>query len=73
MLLKKKGKKSVIIRTQNQDKYRLSVLLTILSNGKKLPPLLIFKGVKDGKLNKELSENANIKSGKIFIAFNINA
>ena len=28
--------------------------------------------VKGGKLNMELSENANIKSGKIFIAFNIN-
>lgn len=71
-VIEKNGKKSVIIRTQNQEKCRLSVLLTILSNGKKLSPLLIFKGVKDEKLEKELSQNQNVKSGKIFITFNIN-
>ena len=33
-VIEKKGKKSVIIRAQNLEKCRLSVLLTILSNGK---------------------------------------
>ena len=39
-VIEEKGKKSVIIRTQNQENCKLSVLLSILSNGKKLSPLL---------------------------------
>ena len=35
--------------------------------------IAIFRGVKNGKLEKGLSQNQNVKSGKIFIDFNINA
>ena len=35
--------RQVIIKTQNQEKCRISFLLTILADGSKLPPLVIFK------------------------------
>ena len=39
--------KQIIIKTQNQEKCRVSILLTILINGYKLAPFVIFKGNKD--------------------------
>lgn len=69
-VIEKKGNKNIIIRTQNQEKCRLSVLLTILSNGLKLPPLLIFKSAKNGNLYNELANNINVKKGRIIITFN---
>ena len=48
----KKGGKSIIIRTQNLEKCRLSVLLTITADGIKLPPFLIFKA----KVNEDIEK-----------------
>ena len=39
----KKGGKSVIIKTQDQEKCRLLVILFITANGRKLLPYLLFK------------------------------
>ena len=39
----KRGSRQVIIKTQNQEKCRISVLLTIVADGSKLPPMIIFK------------------------------
>ena len=44
----KKGGKSIIIKTQDQERCRISVLLTITADGGKLPPLLIFKAKRNG-------------------------
>jgi hypothetical protein len=56
----------VIIRTQGQGKCRVSILLTILADGQKLSPIVIFKGKENSsKLNNELNENYNVKK-KIF-------
>ena len=68
-----KGKKTVIIRTQSQEKCRVSLILGIIADGNKLPPLIIFKGSNKTKIPKELYNNKNIKEGKVFIAFNENA
>ena len=53
----KKGGKSIIIKTQDQEKCRLSVLLCITADGGKLPPYLIFKAKNDGKIEKELKKD----------------
>ncbi len=67
------GKKTVIIRTQSQEKCRVSLVLGIIADGNKLPPLIIFKGSNKTKIPKNLYNNKNIKEDKIFIAFNDNA
>lgn len=71
--ISQKGKRSLIIHTQLQDKCHVSVLLSILANGGKLPPLIIFKGIANGKINNDLKKNFYIKTNKIFIECNSNA
>ena len=43
-IISKKGEKNVVLRTQNQDRIRITILLTICADGDKLPPYIIFKG-----------------------------
>lgn len=68
----KKGGKSIIIRTQNQEKCRVSVILKITANGNKLPPFLIFKAKANGDIEKQL-KILNIINGKCYISCNENA
>ena len=49
-----KGAKDISIITFGGKKVRISVLLGITGNGKKLPPLLIFKVKPFGTLEKKL-------------------
>ena len=39
----KKGSRQEIVKTQNQEKLLISVILTILADGSKLEPPIIFK------------------------------
>ena len=39
----KKGNKTILIKTQSQEKCRISIILCITADGEKLPPFLIFK------------------------------
>ena len=71
--IEKKGKKNIIINTQNQEKCRITVLLGILADGFKLPPLIIFKAKENGTVFKELSNLKYVKDGSIFIYCNENA
>lgn len=48
------GEKSVDIRSFGKDKMRITVVLTILADGTKLPPLLIFRGKNNGLKEKTL-------------------
>ena len=48
--LEKIGEKTIKIRTFGKSKQRISCILCILSNGERLPPMLVFKGVPDGTL-----------------------
>ena len=43
-VIAKKGDKNVVERTQNQERIRITCLLTICADGDKLPPYIIFKG-----------------------------
>ncbi|CAG8706548.1 21812_t:CDS:2 [Gigaspora rosea] len=69
-----KGAKTVHIRTTGNDKNRFTVVLTCLANGKKLPPVIIFKGkvwpantpqllagVVDGKWRQWFTKKGNLK------------
>ena len=46
------GNKHVSVKSFNCDKVRISLLLTILSYGNKLAPLVVFRGKTDGPLEK---------------------
>ena len=43
----KVGAKTVSIKTQRQEKCRISFILSICSNGDKLKPFIIIKGAKN--------------------------
>ena len=62
----KRGKKTIIIKTQNQQKCRIFVLLCIAADGSKLPPLIIFKRKSGGIIEKNISK-------KCFVCLNDNA
>ena len=69
----KKGTKSIIIKTLEQEKLRVSVLLTITADGGRLPPYIIFKAKRHGKIEKELQKDIYVKNKKCVIACNDNA
>ena len=62
-----KGSKSVVIKKQNQEKCRCSLLMTIRADGTKLPPYIIFITKDEGKVENELKKNDNLLKGKCFI------
>ena len=61
------GEKSVYVRIHGGKKTRITVILTIGADDKKLPPFLIFKGEKNGKKENFLNNCENYKK-KIFVA-----
>jgi hypothetical protein len=67
------GVKQVPVKTNNNIKERISCILTISADGCKYPPVLIFKGVSDGRVMRELSDNQNVKEGRIGVFVNNNA
>lgn len=71
--IEKIGKKTITINTQGQEKLRISCLLTISGDGTKLPPFVIFKGEKDGRIIKELNKNNHVINKNIFIGMNKNS
>ena len=70
----KKGEKNVVIRTQNQEKIRITCILSICADGDKLPPYIINKGKSNNsKIMKKKKKNQYIENKKIFVNFNSNA
>lgn len=69
----KKETRTVHIKTQQQKKVRVTVMLTIDGDGTKLPPFIIFKGSKDGSIVDRVSKEPLVKSSKVFITANKNA
>ena len=47
-----KGQKEILVNKTNKSKLRITTLLSITFDGKKLPPLLIFKKPKSSKIIK---------------------
>ena len=69
----KRDKKTILIKSQNQEKCRITIILCIVADGDKLPPVIIFKGKTGGRIEKELSNNKYVKENKWFISVNENA
>ena len=62
LLQKKKGEKNIIITTKGSKKKHITCLLAITANGKKLKPLLIFKGLDNGLIEKKLNSIKVVKN-----------
>ena len=43
MTIEMKGSKSVIVKTSRNEKARIKVMLTVLADGRKLPPYVVLK------------------------------
>ena len=67
------GEKSIKVRTFGGERLRVSLILCILANGDKLPPLVIFKGSKNGRKENSLKENIHVKKNEIYILCQENA
>ena len=59
--------KTVTIRTFWTEKARISLILCVLSNGLKLPPMIAFKGKTDGTLIKKLEKHHLVINKKVFV------
>lgn len=61
------GNKDINMISFGKDKERVSVMLTLLGNGEKLPPMMIFKGIENGTRYKTLLNNKYVKIKEIYI------
>lgn len=71
--LEKIGEKTVQIRTFGKSKERVSCILCIFANGSKAPPMLVFKGVPEGTLEKKLNKLPEVAENKVLILCQKNA
>lgn len=60
------GERNVKVRSFGKDKLRITAILTVLADGSKLQPLLIFRGKTNGPKEKSLQNNINVKKGIIY-------
>ena len=51
------GEKTVKVKNFGYEKDRVSVLLSIIANGKELPSLIVFKDMTEGTIYKKLQNN----------------
>ena len=66
--ISKIGEKTVKVNNFGYEKDTVSVLLFVAANGKKLPPLIVFKGKSEGTILKNLQKNQLVEKNKLFIA-----
>ena len=71
--IEKKGTNNIEISTFGGEKVRISLILGVSGNGYKLPPVLIFKPKKYGRLEKTLNELELVKQKKIYVYCQENA
>ena len=69
----KRGSRLVIIKTLNQEKCRISVLLIIVDDGSKLTPLIIFKAKDRANIYNKLQKDQHVIKGECFVECNENA
>ena len=67
------GAKTIMIKTQNQEKLRISAIMSICGNGERLKPYLIFKGAHNGRIYHSLSKLKEVNKGLVVINVNNNA
>lgn len=65
--ISKLGEKTIKVGTFRGERLRVSLILCILANGEKLPPLNIFKGSKNGRKETSLNDNIHVKKNEIYI------
>lgn len=68
-----KDNKDINMITFWKEKERVSVMLTILGNGNRLPPMIIFKGEENETKYQQLIKNQYAISKKIFIGCQIHS
>lgn len=61
------GSQNVTVKNFNKDKLRITVILCILSDGTKIPPLIIFRGETNKIKEKKLQNNEYVKKGLCYI------
>lgn len=71
--LHKDGVKSIVIREQWQEKCRVSLILYIVGDGKKLVPFVIFKYAHKDQIYKLLLLKNFVKEKKCILVCNNNA
>ena len=71
--LEKIGSRTVKIHSFGKTKQRISCLLCIFANGIKGIPTLVFKGVKDGTLERRLNNHPDVIKGKVKIKCQVNS
>ena len=59
------GFKEVNIKTHGQERIHVTAILWIVTNGTKLPPMLVFKDQQDDRVERRLHKNSLIKEKKI--------
>lgn len=67
------GTKTICIRTQRQEKCRISILLSIAGDGNKLMPYAIFKGAANGKIINILNKSKYVTEKRCICQANKNA
>ena len=67
------GNTTVNVKNFNRDKMRITVLLSILADGTKLPPLIIFRGETNKTKEKKLQNNKYVINGKCYVKCQRNA
>ena len=67
------GNITVNVKNFNRDKMRITVLLSILVDGTKLPPLIIFRGETNKTKEKKLQNNKYVINGKCYVKCQRNA
>ena len=65
--ISKIGEKSVKVLTFGGERLRISLILSILADGEKLPQLIIFKGTKNEPKENRANDNIHVKNKEIFI------
>ena len=61
------GEKDIKVKTFNKTHTSISVLLTILGNGKSLPPFVVFKGILKGAKEKKLKTHLKVRAEFIYV------
>ena len=61
------GNTTVNVKNFNRDKMRITVLLSIIADGTKLPPLIIFRGETNKTKEKKLQNNKYVINGKCYV------
>ena len=64
----KKDIKTILIKLQNLEKCRVTVLLCVIADGAPLPLLLIFRAKPGGKIEQKLNKDKFVINIKCFIS-----